>query len=163
MGLLDCILCLLRADISKSLLVSQHWHVHVQISIKELCLLNLSLLLQSAMHILFILFKWFVWWEVSGHTSAFFVGYCFQDLFKTACSILVWFPSSFFSMCFVSIHVVHPYSSMNTATTWKKYSFISLDRSDFYKIDYISIVVHAFTRGILALLCCQGMWTGLLT
>ena len=53
--------------------------------------------------------------------SCCFVGCCFQDLFKTAHNILVYFPSSIFSMNFVSIHVVHPYSRIYTAiaTSWK--------------------------------------------
>ena len=48
------------------------------------------------------------------------VGCCRQDLFKIARSILVWLPSSFFSSRFVSVHVVHPYSSIDTTATWKK-------------------------------------------
>ena len=34
-----------------------------------------------------------------------FVGCCLQDLFNIACSILVLLPSSFFSSCFVSVHL----------------------------------------------------------
>ena len=34
-------------------------------------------------------------------------------------SILVQFTSSFFSICFVSVQVVHPYSRIETTTTWK--------------------------------------------
>ena len=42
--------------------------------------------------------------------SYYFVGCCFYDLFKTTCSILVYFPFRFFSpKYFVSVHVVHPY------------------------------------------------------
>ena len=41
-----------------------------------------------------------------------FVGCCLQDLFKTARRILVWLPSSFFSSRLVSVHEVHPYSSI---------------------------------------------------
>ena len=46
--------------------------------------------------------------------SCYFVGCCFQDLFNIACSIFVQFLSSCFSIHFVSIHVVHQYSSINT-------------------------------------------------
>ena len=49
-----------------------------------------------------------------------FVGCCRQDLFKIARSVLVQLPSSFFSSHLVSVHVVHPYSSINTTTAWKK-------------------------------------------
>ena len=48
------------------------------------------------------------------------MGCCFQVLFNIARSILVQLPSSFFSIRFVRIHVLHPYSSMNTTATWKK-------------------------------------------
>ena len=60
-------------------------------------------------------FTWMVcemddWWPY----CCCFVECCFQDLFKTARSILVWFPSCFFSMYFVHIPVVHSYSGMDT-------------------------------------------------
>ena len=56
-----------------------------------------------------------------------------------ALSILVLFPSSFFSMCFVSIHEVHPYNSMDTLTPWKKSHFILSDRSDFSMLTSLSV------------------------
>ena len=43
-----------------------------------------------------------------------FVGCCFQDLFNIARSILVLLPSNFFSIRLVSVHVVEPYSSIDT-------------------------------------------------
>ena len=49
-----------------------------------------------------------------------FWGFCFQNLFSIASSILVELPSRFFSIRLVSVHVVHPYSSMDTITAWKK-------------------------------------------
>ena len=76
--------------------------------------------------------------------SCCFVGCCFQDLFNIARSILVQLPSSFFSMRFFSIQVVHPYSSMYKTGAWKKLLFISSDRSDFHITDSLSIAVHAF-------------------
>ena len=75
-----------------------------------------------------------------------FVGCCFQDLFKTTRSILIYFPSSFFSIRSVNVQVLHPYSSTDTATVWKKSSFILLERSYF---DNLSIAVHTFTRYML--------------
>ena len=86
-----------------------------------------------------------------------FVGCCFQDLFKTVHSILVHFPSSFFSMYFVSVHVVHPYSSVDTAKAGKKYSFILLGRSDFHTIDNLSIPFHDFARCMLKSLSVDKM------
>ena len=59
------------------------------------------------------------------------VGCCFQDLFNIAGSILVQLPS-FFSICLVSIQVVHPYNSMDMTAVWKKLDFILSDRSDFH-------------------------------
>ena len=78
-----------------------------------------------------------------------FVECCFQDLFKTAHSILLLFPSSFFSMQFISILVVHPYSSMETATALKKFGFILSVRSDFHLIDNLSITFYTFTKCML--------------
>ena len=53
-----------------------------------------------------------------------FVGCCLQDLFNIARSILVWFPPSFLFIRFVSVHVVHPYCSIDTLTARKKLHFI---------------------------------------
>ena len=46
--------------------------------------------------------------------SCCFVGYCLQDLFSIASNILLLLPSSFSSIRFVNVHVVHPYSSIDT-------------------------------------------------
>ena len=64
-----------------------------------------------------------------------FVGCCHQDLFNIAHNILVKLPSSFFSSRFVSVQVVHPYSSINTTAAWNKLCFILSVRSDFHMID----------------------------
>ena len=46
--------------------------------------------------------------------------------------------------------MVHPYSSINTATPRKKCFFIFLVRSDFHMIRmYLSIAVHAFAKRML--------------
>ena len=55
--------------------------------------------------------------------SCCFVGCCPPDLFNIARSILVWLPSSFFSIRLVILHAVHPCSSIDTTTAWKKCSF----------------------------------------
>ena len=52
-------------------------------------------------------------------------------------------------MRFVSVHVVHLYSSIDTVTAWKKSRFILSDRSDFHIIDNLSITVYAFMRRVL--------------
>ena len=46
-----------------------------------------------------------------------FVGCCLQDLSNIARSIIVFLLSSFFSIRFVSVEVVHPYSSIDTTAT----------------------------------------------
>ena len=73
-----------------------------------------------------------------------FVGCCLQDLFKMTHGICAKFLPNFFSMCFVSIDLVHLFGSIKIATAWKKYSFILLDRSDFHIINNLSIAFHAF-------------------
>ena len=47
-------------------------------------------------------------------------------------------------MHFVSAYVVHPYSSINTATVWKKSRLTLSDRLGFHMIDNLSITVYAF-------------------
>ena len=77
------------------------------------------------------------------------IGSCFQDLFKIAPKIYVEFPFSFFSLRFVSVQVVHSYSSTDTDTTWKKSCFILSDRSDFHAPNNLSIAVNAIAMSIL--------------
>ena len=52
--------------------------------------------------------------------------------------------SSFLSIRLVRVHVVHPYSSIDTIAAWKKLPFISSVRSDFYMTDSLSIPLDAF-------------------
>ena len=48
---------------------------------------------------------------------------------------------------FVSVHVVHPYSSIDSTATWKKLCFTLSVRSDFHMIDTLLIATHAFGFG----------------
>ena len=77
-----------------------------------------------------------------------FVECCRQDLFNIDCNILAYLPSSFFSSRFVSVQVVHPYSSIDTTAASKKLRFILFVRSDFHRIDSLSIAVHAFVSRV---------------
>ena len=52
-------------------------------------------------------------------------------------------------MSFITIHVVHQYSSIDTAMAQKKSCFILLERSNFHIIDNLSVAVHAFARYML--------------
>ena len=83
--------------------------------------------------------------------SGCFLKCCIQDLFNTARGILVSLPSSFSSIHLVSVHVVHPYSSIYTTAAWKKLRFILSFRSDFHMTSSLSIVVHAFASRVLSL------------
>ena len=60
-------------------------------------------------------------------------------------------------MCFVSIPVVHPFSSIDTATSWKKPHFIISIRLDFHKINSLSKAFHAFIKLMLILLSVDKM------
>ena len=53
------------------------------------------------------------------------------------------------SIRLVSVHVVHPYSSIDTTAAWKKLHFILSIRSDFHMTDSLSIAVHTFVSGVL--------------
>ena len=77
-----------------------------------------------------------------------FVGCCRQNLFNIARNILVLLPSSFFSSCFVSVQVFHPFSSIDTTTAWKKVHFISPVKFYFHMIDSLSKAVHAFVSRV---------------
>ena len=74
--------------------------------------------------------------------------YCFQDLFKIGRSIVEQFLSSFFSIRFVSIHVVHPYISIDTTAAGEKSRFILSYRID--QTSRWSIAIHAFTKCIFS-------------
>ena len=114
--------------VDKFLLVILHLCVHVKGSIGECHLWVCPCTSSSIPH--FVHWIWMVF-EIGGRYpySCCFVGCCFQDLSNIACSILMQLPSSFFSLNLVSVHVVHPYSSMDTIAAWKKLHFILLDKS----------------------------------
>ena len=84
-------------------------------------------------------------WLYSGS----FVGYCFQDLSKTARSILVSLLFRFFSLCFICVHVSEVNTVVLTQLQLKKFRFILSDRSDFHMTDNLSIAVHVFAWRML--------------
>ena len=49
----------------------------------------------------------------------------------------------------VSVHVVHPYISINTTAAWKKLRFILSAKSDFHMTDRQLIAAHAFASRVL--------------
>ena len=92
---------------------------------RSISLMSSSLLLQQCptclVRLIWIIFVMGGKWPY----SCYFVGCCLPDLFNISCSILVLLPSSFFSIRLVSVYVVHPYSSIDTTTAWKKLHLIS--------------------------------------
>ena len=58
-------------------------------------------------------------------------------------------PSNFLSSRLVSVHVEHPYSSIDMTAAWKKLHFISSVRSDFCMTDSVPIAVHDFANQVL--------------
>ena len=113
---------------------------------KSTSLMSSSLLLQQCPACL-VRLTWIVF-VIGGRWpySLCLVGCCCQDLFRIARSILVQLPSSFFFSRFVSVHVVHPYSSIDVTAAWKKLRFILSVRSDFHIVDSLLIAVHAFVN-----------------
>ena len=106
-GLLDCILCPYRDVVGKFFfgwptLVHPCKGVHWRISFLQqypawfVCLIWMVLEMKG---------RWLY--------SCCFMGFYLQDFFSIAGSILVQFLSSFFSICLVSVHVVHPYSRID--------------------------------------------------
>ena len=75
--------------------------------------------------------------------SCCFVGCCPHDLLHITYSILVQLPSSFFSIRLVSVHVVHPYTSIGTTAAWKKLL------TYFNMTDSLSIAIHVFASRAL--------------
>ena len=61
--------------------------------------------------------------------------------------------SSHSSSRFVSVHVVHPYSSIDTTAAWKKLRFILSVRSDFHMIDSLLMAVHILNICFLKTFC----------
>ena len=70
-------------------------------------------------------------------------------MFSIAHNIFVQLLSRIFSICFISIHVVHRYSRTDTAVAWKKLRFFLSGKFDFHMIDNLSIAVHALANRIL--------------
>ena len=114
-----------RAAACRFELVNLPLHVH-----RSTSLMSSSLLLQQCpaclIRLTLIVFVMDDRWPY----SCCFVGSCFQDLFNFARSILVQLLSVFFSIRSVSVHVVHPYSSIDTTAAWKKMRFVCTQLDD---------------------------------
>ena len=126
-----------------ALITYNGWYVIKPIQTKLSASCHLFITLHQQCPACFVHLTWMVC-EMEGKWpySCCSVRYCFQDLFKTVYSILVVFPSSFFSTCFISDVVVHPYNSTDTATAWKKSLLILSKRTDFHTIENLSIAMY---------------------
>ena len=69
-----------------------------------------------------------VLWDVASRISS-------RQFVALLCSSYV----AFFSVCLVCVHVVHPYSSIDAVTAWKKSRFILSDWLDFGTINNLQI------------------------
>ena len=87
----------------------------------------------------------------------FFLGCCFQDLFKAAHTTFIWFLSSLFSKRFVRVSVVHQYSNMETALKKSRFTCILSDKPDFHRIDNLSIAFWCSARRIQTLFSVDEM------
>ena len=85
-------------------------------------------------------------WEVGGHTDAVLRSIASRICFRQYVTFLCSYHLAF-SLSYVSVHVVHPYSRTDTIT----FCFILSDRSDFHMIYNLSIAFYAFARLILQL------------
>ena len=122
---------------------------------KSTSLMSLSLLLQ--------LCPAFSWWVVSGHITS-LCGVLPPGLVQYFSQHSCVVTAIFFSICLVSVHVMHPYSSINTTAAWKKLRFILSVRSDFHMTDSQPKAVHAFASHVLMSVSVdetllRGRWT----
>ena len=111
--------------------------------------MSLSLLLQQCPACLVRLIWMVLGIGVRWPYNCCFKGCCFPSLFNIACSFLGQCPFSFFSIPFVSIHVVNQSSRIDITAAWKKLGFSVSDRLGFHIFDNQSIAVHTFIRYIL--------------
>ena len=135
-GPLHCIQCTYSADVYKFLFVGQHW------------LLVSAYFSSSVPHVLFISLGLFVRWAINGSIGVDLRSFASQICSKPHAEFLC--SSSFFSMCFVNVYVVHPYRSNDAATVWKKSRLVLWEKSDFHLIGSRSIVSLTFAKHVLS-------------
>ena len=83
--------------------------------------------------------------------NCYFVGYCLQNLFKTACSMLGSYHLAFSpNILLKSKWCSH--TVVLTTTDWKNSHLIQSERSDFNMVDNLSMTVHALPICMLTLL-----------
>ena len=93
-----------------------------------------------------------------------FVGYCLQDLFNIACSILMQLHSSFYSIRLVRLHAVHPNSSIDMTLLGKKrVLFYRSGLTSMWPIVYrhlsMPLLVACWCLSQLMRNCVRGRWT----
>ena len=85
---------------------------------------------------------------IGGRTAAALWGVASRTCSILLAAFLCRCRQAFFSGRLVSVHVVHPYSSIDTITAWKKLCFILSVRTDFHMTDNLLIAVHAFVSRV---------------
>ena len=138
-GLPNYILFLHSADVNIFLLVANTGASMCCKSIEEHYLWVRPCFANNAPYVLFVLFAWFLRWEVSGCTTVVLWGVASRIDSKQAFS-----PYGLL----VSIWCIHTVVII-LLQFGKKSCFILLDSPDFHMIDNLSIAVHAFARGML--------------
>ena len=83
-------------------------------------------------------------WVEGGHTAAALWGVASMTCSILLTAFLCSCRQAFFSIRLVSVHIVHPCSSIDTTAAWKKLRFILSVRSDFHMTDSLSLAAHAF-------------------
>ena len=76
-----------------------------------------SWLLQQCPHFLYILFGWFVRWEVSGHTAAYLRNVASRISSRQRAAFLCSSDLAFSQFFFFNFYVMYPDSSVDIATT----------------------------------------------
>ena len=104
--------CSHRADKCKFLPVHPHWCNHVY---GKTLLMNSSFFHRQCLAYFVLLIRIVCEMGSKWSYNCYFVGYWFKDFFKK-CSILVYFPPSFYCKCFARVQMVEPYSSTDTTT-----------------------------------------------
>ena len=118
---------------------------------RSMLLMSLSLLLQQCpayqVCLTWIVFVMAIQLLLCGMLPLGLVQYCSQHSCVIAIKLLL---HTF------SVHVVHPYSSMDPTTAWKKLCFILLVRSGFHMTDSQLIAVYAFPSHMLMSVLVDG-------
>ena len=117
LGLLDCIKCPNRAGPYWSANTSASMYRRPWDNITNEFVLTFS---SNTQHVLFVLLGWFVRWEVNADIATFLLVAASRIGSKHHVAFLCSSHLAFSPCFFVRVHMLHPYSSTDTTTSWKK-------------------------------------------